>query len=334
MSLKDTLKAKSAGLGAQVDAEIASQGKGGDKPLHPRTAIGQTSAFQLAIGEKDERIAQLLAQLEGKGQMKVPVVAVSPNPWQPRRIFNEDEMNRLAGSIAEVGLIQPIVVRAKTVPSRDTSYELVAGERRLRAHLMLGQTEIQALIVEASDGDLALMALAENLDREDLTDYETSKAIRRVESEFPSKKRMAEAIGVGRQDLYKYLAFNSLPSFIIDDLEVDPKLLGRNSAEQLNSVIKAHGAEASESLVSLWQRVKMGDLDQTKLAGAIVAAIERGVFSRTERDIKKLFVGKTQAGSITRDASSLTVKIRAAALSNEKEGKLREFVQQLLAEPD
>lgn len=344
MSLKDTLKAKSAGLGAMVDAELARSGKE-EKVSHPRTAIGQASAFQLAVAEKDARIGELEAELAGREAMTIPVNSVRPNPWQPRRVFNEDEIRKLADSIAELGLIQPVVVRERAVPSRDkagplkaavptrdTQYELVAGERRLRAHQLLGRSEIKAILVEASNEDLALMALAENLDREDLTDYETSKAIRRVESEFPSKKRLAEAVGIGRQDLYKYLAFNSLPDFIVADLEADPKLLGRNAAEQLASAIRTHGAKASDPLVTLWARVRSGELEQTKLAAAIDASIKRGETTRTERDIRKLFVGKEQAGSITRDASSVTVKIKAAALSSDQESRLRDFVQRLLQE--
>lgn len=349
MSLKDTLKAKSLGLGAMVDAELARSGKD-EKSSHPRTAIGQASAFQLAVAEKNGRIAELESQLAGRESRLIPTDAVGANPWQPRRLFNQDEIRRLADSIAEVGLIQPVVVRTKSVPTRDTlttnvlpqtsvptrdtRYELVAGERRLRAHQLLGRSEIRAVVVEATNEDLALMALAENLDREDLTDYETSKAIRRVENEFPSKKRMAEAIGIGRQDLYKYLAFSTLPDFIVADLEVDPRLLGRNAAEQLASVLKTQGSEAAELLGDYWTKVKSGELDQTKLAAMIDVAIKRGASTRTERDIRKLFVGKEQAGSITRDASALTVKIKTAALTGDKEKRLREFIQQLLVNPD
>jgi ParB family chromosome partitioning protein len=213
-------------------------------------------------------------------------------------------------------------------------YELVAGERRLRAHQLLGQPEIKAIVIEATDEFMALMALAENLDREDLTDYETSKAIRRAESEFKSRKRMAEAIGIGRQDLYKYLAFSSLPAFVLDDLEKTPSLLGRNAAEQLATVLKAQGEKGSEALMTLWPQVKAGHLDQTKLSAVIETSIHRSKTHRTDRDIKKLFIGKEQAGSITRDASALTVKIRTAAISSAKETRLRAFVQQLLTDPE
>ncbi|MDA8256781.1 MAG: ParB/RepB/Spo0J family partition protein [Betaproteobacteria bacterium] len=345
MSLKDKLKAKSAGIGAAVDAEMANT-SAEQKPTHPRTAIGQASAFQLAMSERDTRIAELEASLADADRSEIPVVEISPNPWQPRRIFNQEDIQKLADSIGEVGLIQPVVVRrksvptrdtfpgadaeTKSVPSRDTLYELVAGERRWRAHQLLGLPEIKAIVIEVTDEFMALMALAENLDREDLTDYETSKAIRRAESEFKSRKRMAEAIGIGRQDFYKYLAFSALPEFILADLEVAPGLLGRNAAEQVVAALKTHGEKGSEALTTFWPQIKSGNLDQTKLASAIEASIVRGKTTRTDREIKKLFVGTEQAGSITRDASTLTIKIRTAALSAEQEDKLRAFVEGLL----
>lgn len=348
MSLKDKLKAKSAGIGAAVDAEMASSAVE-QKPTHPRTAIGQASAFQMAMSERDFRIAELEASLAHAESSMLPIDSIRPNPWQPRRVFGEDEIRSLAESIAEVGLIQPIVVRksvpsrdtfqdgqgnSKSVPTRDTFYQMVAGERRWRAHQLLGHTEIKAVISEATDADMALMALAENLDREDLTDYETSKAIARVKSEFKSKTRLAEAIGIGRQDFYKFEAFANLPMLIIDDLEKTPGLLGRNAAEQVAAAIKAHGQKAMDALPEIWGRVKGGHLDQGKFSDALKVAATHGKTVRTDRDIKKLFIGKEQAGSITRDASALTVKIRTAALTSQKESRLREFVQQLLVAPD
>lgn len=348
MSLKDKLKAKSAGIGAAVDAEMANT-SGEQKPAHPRTAIGQASAFQLAMSERDSRIAELEASLADADRSEIPVDEISPNPWQPRRIFNEEDIRKLADSIAEVGLIQPVVVRrksvpsrdtfhvaeaeAKSVPSRDTLYELVAGERRWRAHQLLGQPEIRSIVVDVTDEFMALMALAENLDREDLTDYETSKAIRRAESEFKSRKRMAEAIGIGRQDFYKYLAFSALPEFVLADLELAPGLLGRNAAEQLATVLKTHGEKGSEALANVWSQVKAGHLDQTKMAATVESVVLHGKTVRTDRDIKKLFVGKEQAGSITRDSSSLTIKIRTSAISHDQESRLRTYVQQLLVDP-
>jgi ParB family chromosome partitioning protein len=177
---------------------------------------------------------------------------------------------------------------------------------------------------------MAMMAMAENIAREDLTAYEISLGIRAIQDQFKTAKHLAEAIGVNRTALYKYLAFADLPDFVITDLEVSPGILGRDAAMDIMSTIKKHGQTAIDVIEKLWPQVKSGHMDQTKLAPAIEASILRGTTTRTDRDIKKLFVGKEQAGSITRDASFLTIKIKSAALSEEQEVRLRTFVEGLL----
>ncbi len=336
MSIGKKLLAQTAGLGAALDKAKTSSG-----PAN-KSAPSQLMAFRGEMVEYEKRIAEL----EARGSSMLEVGAVRPNPWQPRRVFDNDDIRSLADSIAETGLIQPIVVRKSVTPGDtfrsstlgvtpgDSLYELVAGERRLRAHKLLGLPQIKAVIIEADDADMAVMALAENVDREDLSDYEVSIAIRRAEKEFPNRTRLAEALGMPRAELYRYLAFGQLPDFVLQDLEASPRLLSRKSAEALQAGLSGHGEVAIDALRGLWPQVKNGNLDHPRLADAVISAVARGKTVRTERDIKKLFVGKEQAGSITRDASALTVKIKAAALSNQKEAKLREFVQKLLSEPD
>ncbi|MCX7173781.1 MAG: ParB/RepB/Spo0J family partition protein [Proteobacteria bacterium] len=341
MSLKDTLKAKTAGLRAKSDEELAIMANQEKRQSRPKTGIGQASEFQLRVAEKNERIAQLESRLAQAGSMMVAIDSISANPWQPRRVFEDGEILKLASSIREVGLIQPIIVR-KCVPSGYTSqsvppgstFQLVAGERRLRAHKLLEMREIKAVVVEVPDQDMAAMALAENIDREDLSDYEISIAIVRAEADFPNRTAFAEALGMTRSELYRYLAFDKLPAFVIADLEQVPRLLTRHSAIALKDTLAGHGEPALQALIDLWPQVKAGDIPHPKLADAIKNHVARGKATRSERDIKKLFVGKEQAGSITRDATALTVKIRMAALSKTKENRLREFVQKLLVEPD
>lgn len=339
MSLKDTLKAKTAGLMAKSDAELAKANQD-RRPSRPKTVIGQASEFQLRVAEKNQRIVELEEKLAQASVTVLPLAVISPNPWQPRRIFEDEEIQKLATSIRELGLIQPIIVRC--VPSGSTSvsvpsgytYQLVAGERRLRAHKLLAAKEIKAVIVDVPDQDMASMALAENIDREDLSDYEISIAIVRAETDFPNRTALAEALGMTRSELYRYLSFSKLPDFVIEDLEQTPNLLTRHSAIALKDSLATLGDQALEALRDLWPQVKSGDLPHPKLADALNVSVARGKATRTVRDIKKLFVGKEQAGSITRDASSLTVKIKSAALTPQKEAHLREFVQNLLVNPE
>lgn len=327
MSFKDKLKAKSAGLGAAVDAEMANS-----KPVeraHPRTAVGQAGAFQLVISESDRRIAELEEKIRNLEETSIPLSSIVPNPWQPRRIFDEEQIRKLADSISEIGLIQPIVVRSVGIPN---TFQIVSGERRLRAQTLLGSGTTKAVVVEISDEEMALMAMAENISRTDLTAYEISLAIRSVQSQFKTIKHLAESVGINRTELYKYLAFADLPTVVQTDLDASPAILGRDAAMDIMAAIKKHGQPAINVLLKLWPRVKSGDLDQGKIVSLIKATVTHGEPLKTDRDIKKLFVGKEQAGSITRDGSGFTLKIKAAALTPEKETELRRFVERMFGE--
>jgi ParB family chromosome partitioning protein len=314
----------------------------------PKTGVGMMAQLSTARA----RIQELEESLSSTD---LPVDAISPNPWQPRRVFAGEEIQKLANSIAELGLIQPIVVRsvgisiARTLPSEsvsntdtqahasesvsntDTRYELVAGERRLRAHKLIRKGTIKAIVVNVSNEDMAAMALAENIDREDLTDFEIANAIKNAEDGFPTRKSLAQCLGIQRTELYQYLAFFHLPDFVLTDLNEVPSLLGRNAAESIKTELGKHGDKAIDSLRALWPRVKSGNMDQGKIAATIESAVTRGDVVKTNRDIKKLFVGKDQAGSITRDAAKFQVTIKTAALPPEKEAELRAFVEKLFA---
>lgn len=106
---------------------------------------------------------------------KLPIEKILPNPMQPRKHFDEDAINSLADSIAKYGIIQPISVRV-----RDGKYELVAGERRLRAAKIAGYTEIPCLIIRAGERKSAYLAMTENLQRCDLDIFEEAEAIQRL----------------------------------------------------------------------------------------------------------------------------------------------------------
>lgn len=316
------------------------------KSTVPKTAPGTLAAWQAAQVRIEELEAEAAA---GGGAMEIPLDAISPNPWQPRRRFDPRQIESLAESIAEVDLIQPIVIRVKpgvrnsdtqasgdepeaSVRNSDTCYQLVAGERRLRAHKLLGKSYIKAIVVNVTDEDMAAMALAENIDREDLTDYEIAVAIRNAQDSFPTRKELATAIGKRRTEIYAYLAFFKLPQFAIDDLEENPTYLGRTAAEDIVKAITAHGSQAVDVLAKLWPRIKTMEVDQGKIAAMIETAISRKEAPAplpSNREIKKLFVGKEQAGSITRDAGSFTVKIKATVLDPVKEQAIREFVEGL-----
>ena len=102
----------------------------------------------------------------------IPIDAIRPNPYQPRRTFSDESLTELASSIREIGLIQPVNVRR----TGDDRYELVAGERRLRACKLAGLSHIKAIVMSAAvDRDVAAIALIENLQRENLNFFEEAE---------------------------------------------------------------------------------------------------------------------------------------------------------------
>jgi ParB family transcriptional regulator, chromosome partitioning protein len=314
-NMREQLLAKTAGIRA------TSSIKEEEVKRSNRTQTAPGLAGALAV-------AQLRVQeLESAGAAsQLPVSEIVPNPWQPRRVFNEDKLVDLAESIREVGLMQPIVVRRA-----DETYQIVAGERRWRAHKMIGLETVKTVVVDCSDEDMAVLALVENISRDDLSDYEVAISIRRTEGEFPDRKRMAEALGLSRTGLYQYLSFEKLPDFIRKDLDLSPRLLGGNAADAIVAAIRKHGDGGVEAAREIWPLVVSGEMDQGKVAGAIKALASRRVDSgsATGRSIDKFFSGKEHAGSITKDINSFTVKIKAGVLTEAQETQIRELLSQM-----
>jgi ParB family chromosome partitioning protein len=319
MNIRARMAEQTANLRAASDIskdEVTASMQTNDKP---KTGPGMAAALAAANIK--------IHELETRGAHSVlPVPAIVPNPWQPRRAFNEAKLSELAESIREVGLLQPIVVRRV-----EAGYQIVAGERRWRAHKLVGHEEIKALIVDCTDQDMAVLALVENIGRDDLSDYEISVSIRRTEKEFPNRKRLAEAVGMSRRGLYRYLAFESLPAFITNDLDINPTLIGGNAADAIAGVFKKYGETAEAAALELWPDVLSGNLDQGKFAPAIAALVGRRASSETarERSIEKFFAGKNHAGSITKDVNSFTVKIKTGVLSDVQESRIRQVISEL-----
>ena len=122
------------------------------------------------MAEKIENM--LMRRTRGGRQLtRVQLSAIAPNPSQPRRAFSEHAIVELAGSIRRYGLLSPLIVRRT-----ETGYELIAGERRLRALRLLGEEETDAVVMTAGDRESALIALVENVQRENLSFFEEAEA--------------------------------------------------------------------------------------------------------------------------------------------------------------
>jgi ParB family transcriptional regulator, chromosome partitioning protein len=146
---------------------------------------------------------------------KLSIARIRPNPYQPRREFAEAELSELQASLKVSGLLQPITVR----PAAD-GFELISGERRLRAATRLGWSEIPAIIKDVDDRTLLTLALVENLQRADLNAVEEARGYRRLAEEFGyTHAQIAEAMGKDRTSITSLLRILQLPPAVLDTVE-------------------------------------------------------------------------------------------------------------------
>jgi ParB family chromosome partitioning protein len=144
---------------------------------------------------------------EEAGLLEIPVGAIERNPRQPRTLFDEESLESLARSIQEVGVLQPVVVRRL-----DTGYELVAGERRLRAARLAGLATIPAVIRDADDTDSLRDALIENIHRADLGPMELAEAFAELLEDLGvTQETLAERLGVSRPHIANTIRLLQLP---------------------------------------------------------------------------------------------------------------------------
>ncbi len=157
----------------------------------PKNALGK--GLGALIIKKDDTPAAL-GKVDEERVIKAAVSDITTSPFQPRRHFNEKQIAELADSIRESGLVQPLVVRRV-----DGKYELIAGERRLRALKKLGMRTAKVVVHDATDQEVAELTLIENLQREDLTPLEEAEQYRLLQTRFGMKQEViARHVGKSR----------------------------------------------------------------------------------------------------------------------------------------
>jgi ParB family chromosome partitioning protein len=149
-----------------------------------------------------------------------PIEAIRPSAFQPRRHFADAELDELAQSIREKGILQPLLVRPIGEADEEAAFELVAGERRWRAAQRAGLHEVPILLRALSDGEALEIALIENLQREDLSALEEAEAYTRLMREFGrSQAAVAEGVGKSRSHVANTIRLLSLPKSVRQMLE-------------------------------------------------------------------------------------------------------------------
>jgi ParB family transcriptional regulator, chromosome partitioning protein len=178
-----------------------------------RQALGRGLAA--LFGESGVALAGEAPGNHANGVRNVPVETIRPSPFQPRRRFAEAELEGLAQSIREKGIVQPLLVRPIGV-----DFELVAGERRWRAAQRVGLHEVPVLVRPFGDSEVIEIALVENLQREDLSPLEEAEAYSRLTRDFGrSQASLAEALGKSRSHVANTMRLLSLPAPVRQSLE-------------------------------------------------------------------------------------------------------------------
>lgn len=163
--------------------------------------------------EKDDDKKELSVSISEEDRVRyIGIHEIMPNANQPRKVFSEEKIEELANSIQEHGIIQPLVVR-----QRNSGYEIVAGERRWRAAMKAGLTELPCLIRELTDEQNMLIAIIENMQREDLNPIEEAEGLNQMVSTFGmTQDQVSKSVGKSRPYIANALRLLKLPEYIRD----------------------------------------------------------------------------------------------------------------------
>ncbi len=204
-----------------------------------------------------------IAQAITKEVVYLDVQKVIPNPYQPRKVFVDDNIKELANSIKEHGVLQPISVRYDR-----GKYELIAGERRLRACKEAGVKYIPALIVNISDKQSAILAMLENIQREDLNYLEEAEGLAMLLNEYNmTQEELAEKLGKTQSTVANKLRVLKLPT------EVKYLLIEKNLTERhARALLKLKN---TEDMLEVLKKVVAGDLNVRKTEALIENYLEK-----------------------------------------------------------
>jgi ParB/RepB/Spo0J family partition protein len=154
-------------------------------------------------GSGVQQSGKIQAQSSGDETLLIPVEQIVPNPSQPRILFKEENLKTLAESIVNRGVLQPVVVRRVSVSP--PKYEIIGGERRLRAARIAGLSSIPVVIKEATDVEMRIVSLLENFQREDLNVVEKTKSIGELFNDLKSTESVAKELGLSHRIIERYM---------------------------------------------------------------------------------------------------------------------------------
>ena len=252
------MSTKRTGLGRGIGALIPTS-EAGERPVDvffPNASAGAAAELVSVPGAQ-------LAQLNPAD--------IIPNPAQPRKVFDEDDLNELIHSVREFGVLQPIVVRPR--PGMDGKFELIMGERRLRASKAAGLASIPAVVRDTADEDLLRDALLENLHRSQLNPLEEASAYQQLLADFGiTQEQLAAKIGRSRPQISNTIRLLKLPENV--QLRVASGVLSAGHARAILSL-----GDDSEAMQRLADKIVNEDLS-VRSAEAAAAGVQSAVKSK------------------------------------------------------
>lgn len=314
---------------------MAEQDKKKPNPLSKlisQASANSDSQIAALVNARAENVSNKdLGYSDKNESLKLKIDLIDNNPFQPRKEFDQDKINELAESINIVGQIEPIAVR-KTGYGR---YELIVGERRLRAIKHLGKTEIDAIIKDANDSQMQIMALAENLDREDLSDYETGIAISSIQDNFNNKSELAEYLGRTKKDIHRLLAFNSFPQWLKDKLNLNPKLISKTISQSIKAFIES--SEYNDEIHRQYVEMALNLLEEGKLNQSMFVEHIKGLILKSNKvianksTVEKNYIhdGK-KIGKYIFDGNKLSIKLNSSNINEQLAEEIFQLIEKKL----
>ena len=249
------------------------------RELREASAIRHATPATLVEGADNPLVDGAREHTGARGESRTIAIAnIRANPYQPRRDFRPDELASLEGSLRANGLLQPVTVRPLAGDSQ--RFELVAGERRLRAAARLGWSEIPALVRVVDDRAMLTLALVENLQRADLNPIDEAVGVQRLIEEFGlSQQQVAEALGKDRSTITNLLRVLALPDGVRRLLQDGKLALGHARALLMVSDVRALLALARETVE---EGLSVREVERRARAGSVLSSSKGGRSRKTK----------------------------------------------------
>jgi len=275
----------------------------------PKKRLGRGLAALIGEGAPAETMTE---QVPGRtnGLRELPIELVQSNTLNPRKVFNEEDLDDLVRSVAEKGILQPVVVR----PVDDGQhYQIVAGERRWRAAQKAGLHHIPALVRELSDKEVLEIALIENVQRADLNPVEEAHGYQQLIDQFDyTQQQLAESIGKSRSHIANTLRLMALPASVLEALQT-----GKLTAGHARALIATEDPQSlAQKIIALGLSVRQAE------------ALARDTGAGTESKPAKKTIDTNIAAVEKLLAEALGLKVSIAAKTAEK-GKLTIYYNDL-----